>query len=391
MKTITLISFLIILSHISQAQVGVKRHITDKGIPPIQNISVLNIPDINPDMVVIAKEVRNAQYGTDAIAGVVNPISVGYDALIGGHYIKYDDPNITMASGRIFNVIYAPRDTPGSQNGNFTHTAIANSIFPVAPYATVIDNPLTNNDDTWNLVSSKNVDDNEIFNDLPVNLNYNFYGSGEWVIRCQPSFNIPINAEYNIIGDTSSVYLYDHITTPQNVDEIVISVTEYAYFSSLSHPFLNNNPDAIVFAEPIIPEGSGSSFYFEHSLYYNSNTGSHEIHLDLDTFPGSGYNFPTNITFKIYAANETSLSTTDISIFENLKAYPNPTQHFFNIEAHNTISEVELFNILGQKLEIIKGNGTRNIQMDVAKYSYGYYFAKVKAGNQIETIRFVKN
>lgn len=397
MKTIIicLIALLICQTPLCQNQdvlaiVGAKKHISDKGVSPIQNITILDIPEINsnPDVVLVAKEVRNAQYGPGALIGVVNSISVGYDDSIGRHYIKYDNPDIIMAAGTTFNVMYAPKDTAESVLGNFTHSALASTIFPAAPYATVMDYALTNNDDTWNFLISKKVDEDEIFNDLPLNLNYNFYGSGEWVIRSRPNLVIPENSEYNIIGDTSSVYLYDHVTTPENINEILISITEYAYFTNLSHPFIDNNPDAIVYVEPIIPEGSGSSFYFEHSMYYNSNTGLHEIHIDLPEYI-SDFSFPTNITFKIYGSNESSLGTTDVSISEHLKVFPNPAQTIINFEASTTIIEIELFNILGQKLDVIKGRNSRDLQINVSQYHSGNYIAKVTMVNRTQTIRLV--
>ena len=80
-----------------------------------------------------------------------------------------------------------------------------------------------------------------------------------------------------------------------------------------------------------------------------------------------------------------------VADFETLKvvAYPNPTNDILNIQAEDSISSIEVVNILGQTLLISKGNSNRE-QIDISGLSPGNYFVKIVVGDVSSVLRIVK-
>lgn len=73
----------------------------------------------------------------------------------------------------------------------------------------------------------------------------------------------------------------------------------------------------------------------------------------------------------------------------NFRAYPNPVKNFLNISYTQDISEVSVFNLLGQKVLSKKINSTES-QLDMSELSGGTYLVKIVIDNQIKTIKVIK-
>ena len=78
-------------------------------------------------------------------------------------------------------------------------------------------------------------------------------------------------------------------------------------------------------------------------------------------------------------------------ISDGFLIYPNPTITIFNIIAYETISEVLIYNFLGQELEKISGINNNKSQIDITNYQKGAYFVLVKTENSSETVKLIKN
>jgi uncharacterized repeat protein (TIGR01451 family) len=80
-----------------------------------------------------------------------------------------------------------------------------------------------------------------------------------------------------------------------------------------------------------------------------------------------------------------------VTDFETLKvvAYPNPTNDILNFQAEDSISSIEVVNILGQTLLTSKGNSNRE-QIDISGLSPGNYFVKIVVGDVSSVLRIVK-
>ena len=73
----------------------------------------------------------------------------------------------------------------------------------------------------------------------------------------------------------------------------------------------------------------------------------------------------------------------------NFSYYPNPVKNTLNLSYNQEISNVEVFNLLGQKVisNVINANAA---QIDLSNLSKGAYMVKVTSNNQLKTIKVIK-
>ena len=85
---------------------------------------------------------------------------------------------------------------------------------------------------------------------------------------------------------------------------------------------------------------------------------------------------------------QNSLSIKDIS-HEEVLIYPNPAQNILNISHNNIISNVSIYNIVGQKV-IDKNFNVSKVQMDLSALPIGTYLVKSVVDNQVITSKVIK-
>jgi hypothetical protein len=73
-----------------------------------------------------------------------------------------------------------------------------------------------------------------------------------------------------------------------------------------------------------------------------------------------------------------------------LKLYPNPVNSLLNVDYTDTITAIEVFNIVGQKVTS-KNVNALSTTVDMSNLAAGTYFVKVQAANAARTIKVVKN
>ncbi|MDP2159715.1 MAG: GEVED domain-containing protein [Flavobacterium sp.] len=93
------------------------------------------------------------------------------------------------------------------------------------------------------------------------------------------------------------------------------------------------------------------------------------------------------LDFKLIIDNTLSTGGFDLT---NFSAYPNPVKDVFNFAYSNTISDLVIYNLLGQQVLATKPNATQG-QVDMSSFPNGTYLVKVTSENQIKTIKVIKN
>ena len=73
----------------------------------------------------------------------------------------------------------------------------------------------------------------------------------------------------------------------------------------------------------------------------------------------------------------------------NLKVYPNPTIDILNISYTETISNVAVFNMIGQQVYSMESN-SNEVQIDMARYASGTYLIKVTVDTMTKTVKIIK-
>ena len=121
------------------------------------------------------------------------------------------------------------------------------------------------------------------------------------------------------------------------------------------------------------------------SAFEQTVTGSQtEYSVDLSSYAGQNiyiafrhYNVSDMFVLCLDDINVTAGATTGIEdINATANVYPNPAQDVVNVNAASQISNIELFNIAGQKVSTFNVNNTTT-QIDVTELANGIYFLKI--------------
>ncbi|WP_309641696.1 T9SS type A sorting domain-containing protein [Flavobacterium sp.] len=89
------------------------------------------------------------------------------------------------------------------------------------------------------------------------------------------------------------------------------------------------------------------------------------------------------------SAYDASLLSNDTFETSSFKAYPNPVKDMLNLSYSKNISNVAIYNLLGQEVNAKSTNANLS-QIDMSNLANGTYLVKVTADNQIKTIKVIK-
>jgi hypothetical protein len=90
-----------------------------------------------------------------------------------------------------------------------------------------------------------------------------------------------------------------------------------------------------------------------------------------------------------FLITDTSLLTTPDADSLALISYPNPVINTYTIEAVAAIQEVQVSNILGQRMTTVAPNST-TVQLNFEAYPSGYYFVKILSEDKSKVIKLIK-
>ena len=75
---------------------------------------------------------------------------------------------------------------------------------------------------------------------------------------------------------------------------------------------------------------------------------------------------------------------------ERFSYYPNPVKEVLNIGYTDTITAVEIYNMMGQKVFTTKGSNA-TLQIDMSSFTNGAYLVKITAGTVVKNIKVIKS
>jgi multidrug transporter EmrE-like cation transporter len=122
--------------------------------------------------------------------------------------------------------------------------------------------------------------------------------------------------------------------------------------------------------------------------------GSHRMRLvtyDYNPTPLVGdpcYSSSYGVTIDFTANVTTGLSANSFDN-GNFAYYPNPVKDVLNLSYTNEITNVAVYNLLGQ-LVISKSLNSNQSKIDMSKLTKGTYLVKVTADNQVKTLKIIK-
>lgn len=148
---------------------------------------------------------------------------------------------------------------------------------------------------------------------------------------------------------------------------------------------LNSNSDAAVFTVFQTITTDSSTETQQYTIDFSTYTGT-------NTFIGIRLNAGTTQFVSVYLDNiiwSPALSGNDFDN-QNFKYYPNPVKDILNLSYAQNISNVTIFNLLGQKISDYKID-SNSTQVNMSALSQGTYIVKVIADNKTKTFKVIKD
>ena len=155
-----------------------------------------------------------------------------------------------------------------------------------------------------------------------------------------------------------------------------------------------NGPDA-TFAT-IDPPGGGTIWCWDRDDAPAVGTGDLQGQSISSTDPSGALTFvftsDGSVTREGWEATVTcgTLSTVEVETSALFTYYPNPVNNTLTLNAQKEISNVAVFNMLGQQVIRTAPNAVSNV-VDMSNLQSGVYFVQVTIGQTIETVRVIKD
>lgn len=253
-------------------------------------------------------------------------------------YINQDDEVITITS-------------PSNQNNSFP-----------------IDHPEVNGNPNAYLAIQN------YYNGVLNNKNYAFqYDNNTWYVSEETVSEFTRNAYFFLLINGVAVENARHLSTAANTTNNV---------TTIDHPLLNNNPEALLFishineiggSEGVIPSPIG--------VYYNTTLNQWAIYReDAD-------NIPVGSVFNLFI-HDASMATDEMTASE-FKIYPNPVKDVLNISNDKSIEKVEIFDLSGKKLIQNEMNSNKT-EIDMSGLLSGIYIVKILSDGKTQTKKVIK-
>ena len=281
----------------------------------------------------------------------------------GTQWLVYNEDGSDMVEGSSYN-IYIP------QGGKMISAEAGG-----ASYTIELNDPAINDDPNAVIVYSTYYNPNSMRNDFNYGMWYDA-SNGRWNIFKENLDPIDGGAAFSLLIDegTGDATAFRHTTTAGNTS---------SNYTTIDHPSLNGKPEAY----PVVA--------------HNWGVTTDPINIILDKTIGVWYNgsnwtiytedvsaMPEDVIFNIYVADE-PLGVGEETVAD-ISSYPNPTNGEVTFTSKEAISNVSIYNILGQEVKQISGNNNTDLTINISELATGNYIAKVQAGKAVQSVKLIK-
>ena len=160
--------------------------------------------------------------------------------------------------------------------------------------------------------------------------------------------------------------------------------------------YVNTNP-TLTGAETILevysktniePTVSATGFYNYTAAIPQSFNGEAQVYIIIQGYTNNGFSSYTLGVddFKVEYTEDLKNPSVEAAAFT---LYPNPVKDVLNISYTQNITNVEVFNMLGQQILAKSVNATEG-KVDMSNLASGTYLVRVAADNQVKTIKIIK-
>ena len=199
---------------------------------------------------------------------------------------------------------------------------------------------------------------------------------------------------------TTDVTYFDHTATVVNTNQNALTnvainfATGYDYNTYIWIDFNDNfifDASELVYTG-VSPQPNPSTLDASFTMPLTAALGVHTMRIGTaDSLPAPNPCYSGSwgvfLDFKVNVQPELSTDSFDSA---NFSAYPNPVKDVLNISYNNTISDISVFNLLGQLVMSAKPSAN-DYQLNMSQLSVGTYLVKVTSENQVKTVKVIKN
>ena len=154
--------------------------------------------------------------------------------------------------------------------------------------------------------------------------------------------------------------------TPTQSCETLTPTPVVAGWNTLEFDFSNERPGTAALNTSFVFDLASIFFNFDVS---GATAGEKTFYFD-------------NVSF----ANPLSTEQFEISTF---KAFPNPTQDSWNIKTTQNINNIEVYDMLGKRVMVLKPE-VQEISVNASELNSGLYFAKITTPSGTSSIKLIK-
>ncbi len=150
---------------------------------------------------------------------------------------------------------------------------------------------------------------------------------------------------------------------------------------------ISSNASWSIYKKPIWAETTPMSGQYNGTITVSPNYNDSKDSLVGTIYVRSG-SIVKSVTIK-RVENTVTIAEHDI---ESILVYPNPANNILNVEllTEDYIYQIDIFNVLGQKMNLIDYQKDNNISIDISNLSKGLYILQIKTSNTVITRNFIK-
>ena len=333
-----------------------------------------------------------------------NNFGVYYATAVHKWGIYNEDASTEIPSGLIFNVLVEPSKTGYNTDMSFTYTVTTQE----ATNAGVIDHPLLNNNPEAIFVAT------HVYSGYLDQTLTTYYkpSLGKWLIVAEHPpqdmvghiFNIVVSHPVPVNNDCSDAI---SLTVGDDFDENSVTGTLWAadgtFYAGVWYKVTVPSSGNLTVETK---QASGSAMDDTFMVARSGSCGSLSL-IDFDDDGGTG-NFSkisltgltpgVNLYFEVQAdvdssapngeflisAYDPTAGVTDAYV-DGFTMYPNPVKDVLHIHTDKSIQNIEVYNLLGQKML-----ETQNTDIDVSSLTSGTYMLKVQTDDQSGSYKLIK-
>lgn len=192
---------------------------------------------------------------------------------------------------------------------------------------------------------------------------------GETLTVRSDNGDVYLNAENKVVSDSSFIWF-------EFEEGASVNSWNWDAYNGVSWEYRYYDVNGV--QNPARQSGSISSPGDPNLTVNNTVTSDYLSKISLD------YN-NTSFAINFIVINQ-SLTVSNVDT-NNLRVYPNPTKDIVNIESITSIKNIEIFNVLGKKINTLKNQNNINIE----NLPNGVYFLKIKNEDNIVIKQIIKN